>query len=62
MKTRLLLATTLATGLLATGPATPTSAATTVTVPWLSGDIHDLRGLGRLACHLRGVADQADSS
>ena len=37
-------------------------AATTVTVPWLSGDIHDLRGLGRLACHLRGVADQADSS
>jgi hypothetical protein len=37
-------------------------AATTVTVPWLSGDIHDLQGLGRLACHLRGVADQADSS
>jgi anion-transporting ArsA/GET3 family ATPase len=37
-------------------------AATTVTVPWLSGDIHDLRGLGRLACHLRGVPDQADSS
>ena len=24
------------------------------TVPWLSGDIHDLAGLGRLACHLRG--------
>jgi len=37
-------------------------AATTVVVPWLSGDIHDVRGLGRLACHLRGVADQADSS
>ena len=37
-------------------------AATTVTVPWLSGDIHDVRGLGRLACHLRGVPDQAESS
>ena len=35
---------------------------TTVTVPWLSGDIHDLRGLGRLARHLRGVADEPESS
>ena len=37
-------------------------AATTVTVPWLSGDIHDIGGLGLLACHLRGIADGAESS
>jgi anion-transporting ArsA/GET3 family ATPase len=37
-------------------------AATTVTVPWLDGDIHDLAGLGVIAGHLRGVADQAESN
>ncbi|MGA9277721.1 ArsA family ATPase, partial [Ilumatobacter sp.] len=37
-------------------------ATTTVSVPWLEGDIHDLKGLASLACHLRGVPDQADSS
>ena len=39
-----------------------TLAATTVTVPWLSGDIHDIGGLGLLACHLRGIVDDAESS
>ncbi|MFK8026190.1 MAG: ArsA family ATPase [Ilumatobacter sp.] len=33
----------------------------TVDVPWLSGDIHDLQGLGILAKHLRGAADAPDS-
>lgn len=28
---------------------------TMLTVPWLTGDIHDLAGLGRLAGHLRGA-------
>jgi anion-transporting ArsA/GET3 family ATPase len=32
-------------------------APTAVDVPWLSGDIHDLRGLGLLAGHLRGSSD-----
>lgn len=30
---------------------------TAVDVPWLSGDIHDLQGLGLLAGHLRGSSD-----
>ncbi len=37
-------------------------AATTVDVPWLRGDIHDLSGLGVLARHLRGLPDAAESS
>ncbi len=32
-------------------------ATTTVDVPWLRGDIHDVEGLGVLARHLRGLAD-----
>ncbi|WP_051062937.1 ArsA family ATPase [Ilumatobacter nonamiensis] len=36
-------------------------ATTTVSVPWLHGDIHDLNGLASLACYLRGVPDGADS-
>ncbi|WP_420452746.1 ArsA family ATPase [Ilumatobacter sp.] len=36
-------------------------ATTTVAVPWLAGDIHDLAGLGVLARHLRGSVDRADS-
>jgi anion-transporting ArsA/GET3 family ATPase len=36
-------------------------APTAVDVPWLSGDIHDLRGLGLLAGHLRGVSDEQES-
>lgn len=32
-------------------------AATTVDVPWLPGDIHDVGGVGVLARHLRGLAD-----
>jgi anion-transporting ArsA/GET3 family ATPase len=36
--------------------------ATTVAVPWLRGDVHDLAGLAQLAGHLRGVPDQAESS
>lgn len=39
-----------------------TLATTTVDVPWLRGDIHDLSGLGLLARHLRGVADAPESS
>lgn len=35
-------------------------ASTTVDVPWLSGDIHDLAGLGLLAIHLRGLPDAPD--
>jgi len=37
-------------------------ATTTVTVPWIEGDIHDLAGLARLASHLHGIADQQESS
>jgi anion-transporting ArsA/GET3 family ATPase len=37
-------------------------ASTTVDVPWLKGDIHDLAGLGVLAGHLRGLADAPESS
>ena len=37
-------------------------ATTTVDVPWLRGDIHDISGLGVLASHLRGLADAAESS
>ena len=37
-------------------------ATTTVDVPWLRGDIHDLSGLGVLAGHLRGLADAPESS
>jgi anion-transporting ArsA/GET3 family ATPase len=37
-------------------------ASTTVDVPWLQGDIHDLAGLGVLAGHLRGLADAPESS
>lgn len=33
-----------------------------VSVPWLSGDIHDLAGLGNLAKHLRSDAFGAESS
>jgi anion-transporting ArsA/GET3 family ATPase len=36
-------------------------ATTTVTVPWLDGDIHDLAGLDLIAGHLRGSADRAES-
>ncbi len=36
-------------------------ASTTVDVPWLAGDIHDLEGLGLLARHLRGRADAPES-
>jgi len=36
-------------------------ATTTVSVPWLQGDIHDLNGLASLSCYLRGVPDRADS-
>jgi anion-transporting ArsA/GET3 family ATPase len=36
-------------------------ATTTVDVPWLRGDIHDISGLGELARHLRGLADAPDS-
>jgi anion-transporting ArsA/GET3 family ATPase len=36
-------------------------ATTTVSVPWLDGDIHDLEGLGVIAGHLRGTADRAES-
>ena len=36
-------------------------ATTTVDVPWLPGDIHDLEGLGLLARHLRGRADAPES-
>jgi anion-transporting ArsA/GET3 family ATPase len=36
--------------------------ATTVTVPWVRGDIHDLGGLARLAGHLRGLPDQQESA
>lgn len=35
-------------------------ATTTVDVPWLRGDIHDLSGLGVLARHLRGLADEPE--
>lgn len=35
--------------------------ATAVSVPWLSGDIHDLAGVGLLASHLRGRADAPES-
>ena len=34
---------------------------TTVSVPWLAGDIHDLAGLGLLASHLRGHPYGAES-
>ncbi|MEP1125934.1 MAG: ArsA-related P-loop ATPase [Ilumatobacter sp.] len=37
-------------------------ATTTVDVPWLRGDIHDLSGLGVLARHLRGLPNAAESS
>ena len=37
-------------------------ASTTVAVPWLPGDVHDLGGVALLARHLRGVADRADST
>ncbi len=36
-------------------------ATTTVDVPWLAGDIHDLSGLGVLARHLRGLPDAPES-
>jgi anion-transporting ArsA/GET3 family ATPase len=36
-------------------------ATTTVSVPWLDGDIHDLAGLGVIAGHLRGTSDRAES-
>ncbi len=33
---------------------------TTVDVPWLRGDIHDLSGLGLIVSHLRGLSDAAE--
>lgn len=36
-------------------------ASSTVDVPWLQGDIHDLSGVGLLASHLRGRADAPES-
>jgi len=34
---------------------------TSVSIPWLTGDIHDLSGLAVLAGHLRGRSDEAES-